>query len=100
MTLELEDAADLGRPVPDSGEVREGPPEVRQVYDLDADQDLGELTLHAPVNETEPREPGADVEEYTLEIEDEVELEVEIEEFDIEADQDAGSEEEDDDHER
>jgi len=99
MTLDLEDAADLGHPVPDSGEVRKGPPEVRQVYDLDADQDLGELTLYAPVDETEARERGADVEEYTLEIEDEVELEFEIEELDIEEDQDAGSEEEDD-HER
>lgn len=99
MTLELEDAADLGSTVPDPGEVRKGPSEVRQVYDLDVDQDLDELALHSLVDESGANERGADVEEYILEIDDEVELEFEIDELDIEADHDAGPEEEDD-HER
>jgi len=99
MALELEDAADLGSTAPDPGKMQKRPPEVRQVYDLDVDQDLGELALRPPVDELGANERGADVEEYILEIDDEVELELEIEELDIEVDHDAASEEEDD-HER
>jgi hypothetical protein len=97
ITLELENATDLG-----SASLEATPPPTessaaRQVYDLDLDEDLDARVLSPKIDESGAQEHDEEVAEYTLEIDDEVELEFEINELDIEEDGAAEPEGEDDD---
>jgi hypothetical protein len=94
ITLELETAPALDVPSLESPQTPTASADVRQVYDLDLDEDLNRLTLGSEVDESQTDEHEEETPEYTLEIEDEIDLE--IEELDPEVDDDDASEDEDD----
>ena len=76
ITLVLDNTADLEGESPESAQTRTDYADVKQVYDLDMDEDLAGLTL-GPIGDG----PGVDadaeeVAEYTLEIEEDLEIEV------------------------
>jgi hypothetical protein len=90
-TLELENAADLGGTSPESAQTQRESPQVKQVYDLDLDEDLDGLTLGAAVEGSRGDNDEEEAADYTLEIDDDLELEVdelELEEDDEEDDDD------------
>jgi hypothetical protein len=94
ITLTLDNAADLEGESPESAQTPREFADVKQVYDLDVDEDLDALTLGPSVDG-----PGADDDDeeaaaYTLEIEEE--LEFEVDGLELEQD-DAGDDEDDDD---
>ena len=94
ITLRLDDAADLEGESPESAQTPREFSDVKQVYDLDVDEDLDGLTLGLMVDG-----PGADDDDeeaaaYTLEIEED--LEFEVDGLELEQD-DAGDDEDDDD---
>lgn len=67
--------------------------DVKQVYDLDVDEDLGGLTLGRPVEAGGEDDDGGEAVEFTLEIEEDLEFEVDR----LELEQDGEDEDEDDD---
>jgi hypothetical protein len=76
ITLVLDNTADLEGESPESAQTRRDYADVKQVYDLDVDEDLNGLTL-GPIADG----PGADDDaeegaEYTLQIEEDLEIEV------------------------
>jgi hypothetical protein len=95
MTLELENAVNLGDKSAESPQTPKDSPDEQPVYDLDLDEDLDELTLQPLVDESDTGEAndGEEVLEYTLEIEDD--LEFEIDELELEQDDDAEDEDDD-----
>jgi hypothetical protein len=94
ITLEIEHAADLGGKSPETTEIPSESPQLKPVYDLDLDEDLGGVTLGFSVDESPADGDGEEAAEYTLEIEDDLELEVE--ELEFEEDGEAGEGDDDD----
>jgi hypothetical protein len=94
IALELEEAADPGGKSPERTQTPTESPEVKQVYDLDLDEDLDGLTLGAAIEGSRADDDDEETAEYTLEIEDDLELEVD----ELELEQDDEAKEEDDDH--
>ncbi len=97
ITLELETAAELEDAAGASPQSPMAAPGEQAVYDLDREDDTGELVLGPEVAEDEPIDAGQGTVEYTLEIDDDIELEFEIDELDDDGDGEMTSEEEDDD---
>jgi hypothetical protein len=93
ITLEIENAADVGGKSPETVEIPSEPPQLNQVYDLDLDDDLDGVTLGFAANESPTDDDDEGTAEYTLEIEDDLELEVE----ELEFEEDDEAEEGDDD---
>jgi hypothetical protein len=94
IALEIEKAADLGDQSPATAEIPSESPELKQVYDLDLDEDLDGVSLGFTVNESPADDDDAGTAEYTLEIEDDLELEVD--ELVLEEDDEAEEEDDDD----
>jgi hypothetical protein len=92
ITLALENAADLGGEAPESAQTARELAEVKQVYDLDVDEDLDGLTLEHILDDAGADDEDDQAAEYTLEIEDVVEFEVDG----LELEQDDEGEDEDD----
>jgi hypothetical protein len=84
--------ADLGGESPGSTQTPSESAVVKQVYDLDLDEDLVGLTLQGPVHGA-GTDDDDEVTEYTLEIEENLEFEVD----ELELEQDDEVEDEDDD---
>jgi hypothetical protein len=95
MTLELDKMENLGDNSAQSSQTPKDSPEAQPVYDLDLDDDLGELTLRPLMDESTTGDVDDDeaVLEYTLEIEDNLEFEIDG----LELEQDDNTEDEDDD---
>jgi hypothetical protein len=93
ITLALENAADLGGEAPESAQTARELAEVKQVYDLDVDEDLDGLTLEHILDDAGVDDEDDEAAEYTLEIEEDVEIEVDG----LELEQDGEGEDEDDD---
>lgn len=92
-TLALESAADLGGRSLESPQTPTESPEVKQVYDLDLEEDTDGLTLGSAVDaRADESEEGTA--EYILEIEDKLELE--IDELELEEGDESGEEDDDD----
>ncbi len=77
ITLALENEADLEDESPLSIQAPEEPLDVKQVYDLDVDEELGGLPLGQIRDEIGVDEDDEGSVEYTLEIEEDLEFEVE-----------------------
>jgi hypothetical protein len=90
--LELDNAADLEIESPPGADAPGGLADVKQVYDLDVDEDLGGLTLGRPVEEGGEDDDDGEAVEFTLEIEEDLEFEVDR----LELEQDGGGDDEDD----
>jgi hypothetical protein len=93
ITLALENAVDLGGEAPESAQTARELAEVKQVYDLDVDEDLDGLTLEHILDDAGADDEDDEAAEYTLEIEEDVEFEVDG----LELEQDDEGEDEDDD---
>jgi hypothetical protein len=77
ITLALENAVDLGGEAPESAQTARELAEVKQVYDLDVDEDLDGLTLEHILDDAGADDEDDQAAEYTLEIEEVVEFELE-----------------------
>jgi hypothetical protein len=94
ITLELDDAADLGGESPEGPHLPSESADVNRVYELDLDDEMGGMTLGGPAGEAAADDDAAADAAYTLEIEEDVEFD--IEELELEQDDDV----EDDDDDR
>jgi hypothetical protein len=94
ITLTLGNAADLEGESPESAQTPREFADVKQVYDLDVDEDLDGLTLGPMVEGPGANDDDEEAAAYTLEIEEDVEFEVDG--LELEQD-DAGDDEDDDD---
>jgi hypothetical protein len=92
ITLEIDHAADLEGESPESTQAPSESGAVKPVYDLDLDEDLGDLTLGSMMDEAGTDEDD-EATAYTLEIEEDLEFEVD----ELELEQDDEAEDEDDD---
>ena len=93
ITLALENAADLEGESPQNAQIPTEFADVKQVYDLDVDEDLDGLTLRHIVEGAGTADDDEETAAYTLEIEEDLELEVDG----LELEQDDEGEDEDDD---
>ena len=93
ITLALENAADLEDESPLNAQTPAELTDVKQVYDLDVDEDLDGLTLGHIVEGAGADDDDEEAVEYTLEIEEDLEFEVDG----LELEQDDEGEDEDDD---
>lgn len=93
ITLALENAAALGGESPESAQTPREFADVKQVYDLDVDEDLDGLTLGHILDDAGADDEDDEAAEYTLEIEEDLEFEVDG----LELEQDDEGEDEDDD---
>jgi hypothetical protein len=93
IALALENAADLGGESPESAQTPRELADVKQVYDLDVDEDLDGLTLGHILDDAGADDEDDKAAEYTLEIEEDLEFEVDG----LELEQDDEGEDEDDD---
>jgi hypothetical protein len=93
ITLAIENAADLGGEAPESAQTARAFADVKQVYDLDVDEDLDGLTLEHILDDAGADDEDDEAAGYTLEIEEDVEFEVDG----LELEQDDEDEDEDDD---
>ena len=94
ITLALDNAADLEGESPESAQTPREFADVKQVYDLDVDEDLDGLTLGHIVDGPGADDDDEEAAEYTLEIEED--LEFEVDGLELEQD-DEGDDEDDDD---
>jgi hypothetical protein len=76
VTLVLDNTADPEGEPPDSVQTRGDYADVKQVYDLDVDEDLGGLALGPMVDGPGVDDDAEEVAEYTVEIEEDLEIEV------------------------
>jgi hypothetical protein len=93
ITLALENAADQRGESPENAQTAREFVDVKQVYDLDVDEDLNGLTLGHILDDAGADDDDEEAAEYTLEIEEELEFEVDG----LELEQDDEGEDEDDD---
>jgi hypothetical protein len=93
ITLALENAAALGGESPESAQTPRKFADVKQVYDLDVDEDLDGLNLGHILDDAGADDEDHEAAEYTLEIEEDLEFEVDG----LELEQDDEGENEDDD---
>jgi hypothetical protein len=94
ITLRLDNAADLEVESPESAQTPEEFAAVKQVYDLDVDEDLDALTLGPVVDGPGPNDDDEETAEFTLEIEEE--LEFEVNGLELEHDDEGDGEDDDD----
>jgi hypothetical protein len=93
ITLALENAADLRGESPEGAQTPREFADVKQVYNLDVDEDLDGLTLGHILDDAGADDEDDEAAEYTLEIEEDLEFEVDR----LELEQDDEGEDEDDD---
>jgi hypothetical protein len=94
ITLELENGPDVDEKAAEAVQTPSASAEVRQVYDLDLDEDLDGVPLGSVVDESTHGGDAEEIAEYMLEIEDDLDLEVD--ELELSSEDEAEEEDDDD----